>query len=567
MQCVWRPAPSFLEKVGPSLSFEARSDLPLDGGGGLKRWDMSRVAREEGYEPPMDLIDPGQVVVTVAYDESQDGGYAPMRLPGVAGGYGGEDAVVLGGKGFANLVGVSNAALTYAAGRGFGYVFPKLVQTEGVHPMPDGTRREDEWGDAFGVDACHEALRVAWGLDRAVPAVKRGRPWTGGGGRAEMGRWSCPRESNATQCLGRLRGDGGGEGRLIFVAADQCYRAKNRRALCWPHQLVWRWPFWLRPPHDRMQNVLQPGVLHESDAIVVVVSERRIRWHFDTSLSGAPLRDRFRALSPRTHAALQPSLHATPLHHPAVRVVMHQRLGDIVGMFRKGWHRANAERRPLRLAAPNPNRVTKYVPPSYFVASVRALLDVVHPTCLDVVILTDAALEVNDPRHPGVEDVQAVLTGLRSLTPIRVSWNGRSLEGAQEGGGMMRVSVYGGDSQEHGPRATFTAMTGADVLVCGGSGFSRLAAVLADAASVKIAPHAPSHPMGLVPGVVELPRQGPRQILEGRAGGDDPLGIESGWWEAALGAPGVKAQLRALVHARLGAGGLPAQCRLGSAKL
>ena len=579
--CVWRPAPPSGGAVAPPLLWGAdeKADDGSLSGGHLKRWDMSRVASEPGYEPPMDLFDPGQVVVTVAYDESEGGGYAPMRMPGVesydGSGDSHDNAVLLGGKGFGNLVGVSNAALDFASRRGFGFVFPKLVQTESVHPMPDGNRRGEEWANTFGIDACYDALRLAWGLENSVPAVKRGRPWHGGG-RVGMDAWACYREVNATACLHELgRGGDATRGRLVFVAADQCYRATNRRALCWPHQLVWRWPFWVRPPEDKMRNALHPGILRKDDVIVVVLSERKLKWHFDTVLSGPPLRERFRALSPRSSQLRAEGNHGPESGSPRalVRVVLHQRLGDIVGMFRDGWHRANTEKRPSRVLSPNPNRVTKYVPPSYFVASIRALSGIIQPRCMDIVILTDAALETNDPRHPGGEDVRAVVSGLQAIAPVRLSWNGKgsSDEWAHDGVGSihddnvgspwnrMRVTTHGGDSPAHGPRATFTDMTNADILVCGGSGFSRLAAVLADASAVKIAPQASSHPLGQVPGVVELPRQGPREILEGRIG-SDPLGIESGWWEAALGAPHIRSTLRGLVRARLSGQGIPAKC-------
>lgn len=149
-----------------------------------------------------------------------------------------------------------------------------------------------------------------------------------------------------------------------------------------------------------------------------------------------------------------------------INVAIHHRLGDVLRHFvnnstalRKEW-------------------LTKLVSPQYALFCVKTLARILrHPKeCLNVHVFTDARVD-----FPDIEQMSASLDAIG----LDLHLHGQSMNG----------------------KTTLNALTHADVLIAGRSGYSRVAGMLSD--TVSVAPSAWSHPVYGLPGFVVLDKDGP----------------------------------------------------------
>lgn len=185
---------------------------------------------------------------------------------------------------------------------------------------------------------------------------------------------------------------------------------------------------------------------------LVAVDLDHMQWHFDYTKTHNWLRTIYweaQEMHPAmTHRPTE------PCHHS---VAVHVRLGDVAA------HRDAGK-----------NWAEKYVEPETYMTMLRALSAVVHPSCLEVSIITDGEADDMEPK--------AVADGVRELGMVDPV--------------ILDVHTLAQDA--------FATLTHADVLVCGGSGFCRLAAVLAKSEAARICIETHDHPVGFLPNVTEL---------------------------------------------------------------
>lgn len=187
------------------------------------------------------------------------------------------------------------------------------------------------------------------------------------------------------------------------------------------------------------------------DRIVTLLTHNMIV-HYDYSWTHSYLRAAYWQSAVKNH----------PPHfrHDHFDVVMHVRLGDV-----RGGRVLNIE-------------WAKYFPPASYQGVVSALTQVLPGECFHLTIVTDGA--------GSDSDIKAISENARELS-------------------ISHVSIY---DKETSAKEAFRRMTHADVLLCGGSGFSRLAAVMLPEDRPRVCISSESHPLGYLGNLTELRLQG-----------------------------------------------------------
>lgn len=188
---------------------------------------------------------------------------------------------------------------------------------------------------------------------------------------------------------------------------------------------------------------------------LVIVNPAHMQWHFDYSRTHSALRRMYwQGQELQTIEHQEPGPPSTACHR---NVALHIRLGDVA-----------RNRTTCKVC------MEKYIVPDTYITMLRSLKAVVPPACLRLSIITDG--------EEGDLEPQAVVKGAKKLGlrhPI-----------------VLDKSTLAQDA--------FAALTHADILVCGGSGFCRLAAVLAKDEAARVCIQTKSHPVDFLPNVTEL---------------------------------------------------------------
>lgn len=188
------------------------------------------------------------------------------------------------------------------------------------------------------------------------------------------------------------------------------------------------------------------------DRIVTLLTEHMIV-HYDYSWTHRWLREAYWQSDAKKH-------HPPQLRRGHFDVVMHVRLGDV-----KGGSVPNIE-------------WAKYFPPASYQGLLSAMTKVLPAKCFHLTLVTDGT--------GSDSDIKTIAESARELN-------------------IPRVQVH---DRETSARAAFKRMTRADVLLCGGSGFSRLAAVLLPEDRPRVCIKSESHPLGYVGNTTELQLRG-----------------------------------------------------------